>query len=359
VHRTSKAALVASLCTLAVPAAAHAAATKTVYMGMPAAAEKSFNEKYNSDANAYFPSTAAVHVGDKIRFVPTSFHTVDLVPKGGQPLPLISSTGQKADDKDAAGNPFWFTGTQDQLGFTPALGKSLYGKTVSFNGTKRAQSGLPLSDKPAPFTVKFTKAGTFTYFCNVHAGMKGTVRVLPASKAVPSAAADAKAVKRQISAAITTAKSLAKTVSPANTVSVGASGPGGVEYFGFFPSALTVPTGSAVTFTMSAKSVDVHTATTGPGNPETDRTSYLGQLSAGIGGSPVFPGAAAYPSDPPGTPAQLTPTSHGNGFWNSGVLDNSSATQLPSSNTVTFAAPGTYQFYCLIHPFMHATVTVQ
>jgi len=26
--------------------------------------------------------------------------------------------------------------------------------------------------------------------------------------------------------------------------------------------------------------------------------------------------------------------------------------------TVTFAAPGTYQFFCMIHPFMHGTVTV-
>jgi plastocyanin len=40
------------------------------------------------------------------------------------------------------------------------------------------------------------------------------------------------------------------------------------------------------------------------------------------------------------------------------VLDTSSATPLPSSNAVTFTAPGTYQFYCLIHPFMHGTVTV-
>jgi plastocyanin len=235
----------------------------------------------------------------------------------------------------------------------------LYGKSATFNGTQRVESGLPLSNKPKPFTVKFTKAGTFTYFCNLHAGMKGTVRVVPASKRVPSVAADSKAVRRQINAAIATAKSLAKTVVPANTVSVGASGPGGVEDFGFFPSTLTVPTGTTLTFMMSAKSYDVHTATTGPGNPETEPASYLGQLANGIGNSPVFPGAAAYPSDPPGTPAQLTPSSHGNGFWNSGVLDNSSATPLPASNSVTFAAPGTYQFYCLIHPFMHATVTVK
>jgi plastocyanin len=66
-----------------------------------------------------------------------------------------------------------------------------------------------------------------------------------------------------------------------------------------------------------------------------------------------------YPSDPPGTLAALSPTLHGNGFWNSGVLDTAKATPLPTSNAVTFTTPGTYNFYCLIHPFMHGTVVVQ
>jgi plastocyanin len=35
------------------------------------------------------------------------------------------------------------------------------------------------------------------------------------------------------------------------------------------------------------------------------------------------------------------------------------ASPLPSSNTVTFGAPGTYTYYCMIHPFMKGTVVVQ
>ena len=50
---------------------------------------------------------------------------------------------------------------------------------------------------------------------------------------------------------------------------------------------------------------------------------------------------------------------HGNGFWNSGVLDADSATPLPESSSVKFDTPGTYKYYCLIHPFMVGTVTVQ
>jgi plastocyanin len=40
-------------------------------------------------------------------------------------------------------------------------------------------------------------------------------------------------------------------------------------------------------------------------------------------------------------------------------MDQSTATPIPNSNAVTFSAPGTYDFYCMIHPFMHGTVVVQ
>jgi plastocyanin len=54
-----------------------------------------------------------------------------------------------------------------------------------------------------------------------------------------------------------------------------------------------------------------------------------------------------------------SPTLHGNGFWNSGVMDTSAASPPANSNSVKFATPGTYDFYCLVHPFMHGQVVVQ
>jgi plastocyanin len=352
----SKAGFAVALVSLAAPAGA-SAATKSVDMGVPLSAQKTI-QKYGSDANAFFPSSVAVHVGDKVKFVPTGFHTVELLGKGAKPTPLLSPTGQTTAEKDAAGADFWFNG-QPQIGFTPSLLNGLYGKSVSFDATKTIQTGLPLASKPKPVTITMKKAGTFTYLCTIHTGMKGTIKVLAKSKPVPSAKADAKRVKAQVAAAIKVAKGLAATKSPANTVSIGASGSGGVESYSFFPSSLTVATGTTVTFTMSKDTYEVHTATTGPGDPEKDPKSYLGTLAASVN-SPAFDSAAIYPSDVPGAPAALTTTSHGNGFWNSGALDAASATaQLPKANAVTFAAPGTYQFYCMIHPFMHGTVTVQ
>jgi plastocyanin len=351
------AAFAATVAVLMIPASA-SAATKTVDMGVPTSSAKAFQKAF-SDVNDFFPHGTTIHVGDSVKFVPTGFHSVDFPAKGGKPLGLLAPAGTTSGVLDAASSPFWFNG-RPMLGFTPALGPpGLFGKKVTYTGAKRIESGLPLSQRPKAFTVKFSKAGSYTYYCNVHAGMKGTVKVVGKSHSVPSTKADAKALKAQVAATLKTAKSLAATTVAPGNVSVGASGKGGVERFAMFPATQTVAAGTTVKFSMSAKSLDVHTATFGPGDPENQPTSYLGDLAKRFAEDPIAPSQAAYPSEPPGTLGSLSPTLHGNGFWNSGVLDTTSATPLPTSNSVTFTAPGTYDFYCMIHPFMHGTVVVQ
>jgi plastocyanin len=353
----SKAAFAAAVAVLAVPASA-SAATKVVDMGLPTAAGKAFQKQF-ADVNDFFPHGTTIHVGDTIKFAPTGFHTVDIPAKGGKPLALFTPAGTTSGVLDAAGNPFWFNG-QPQLGFTPALGPpGSFGKKLTYNGAKRIESGLPFAEHPKAFTVKFTKAGSYTYYCNIHAGMKGTVRVVSKKHSIPSAKADKKRLAAQVAADLKTAKSLANTQVAAGNVSVGASGKGGVELFAMLPATQTVPVGTTLKFSMSKLTFDDHTATFGPGDPENQPTSYLGQLEQHFQNDPVAPSQAAYPSEPPGTVGSLSQTLHGNGFWNSGVMDGSGATPLPNSNAVTFTAPGTYQFYCMIHPFMHGTVVVQ
>ena len=327
-------------------------------MGPSSSDEKKLN-KVAADVNDFFPHGTTIHVGDSVKFVPAQFHTVDIPRKGGSALGLLLPTGTAISGSlDALGAPFWFNGQQN-VGFNPVLlPPGLYGKKVKYTGAKRIESGLPLAAKPKPFTVKFTKTGTFTYFCDVHPGMKGTIKVVSKKSSVPSAKDDKRDLNTQIGSTLKTAKKLTKTVTPANTVSLGASGAGGVESFAFYPATLNVKAGTTVNFRMSSKSFEVHTATTGPGDPETQPTSYLGAIAASLQ-APVFDPRAVFPSEAPGSIGALTPTFHGNGFWSSGGLDRSSTTpQLPASNAVTFSAPGTYQFYCMIHPFMHGTVNV-
>jgi plastocyanin len=340
---------------LAIPGAAMAA-TRPVFMGLPPASQKSF-EKASSDANAFFPSSIRIHAGDVVAFQPVGFHTVDMPARGG-PLPLVGPTGRKVAAADAAGIPFWFN-ARDELGFDKRLLKQSFGRTLVKGPGYRIQSGLPLGRKLKPLRVRFDKAGLYTYYCNIHAGMKGTVRVVGKHSPIPSAASDTARVKAQVAKALAAAKALpAATKPPANTISLGAQGKGGASYFGMLPDKLTVPAGATVKFAMPVGSTEVHTATFGPGNPDKP-AEYLGAIASTLQGA-VFDGRAVYPSEPPGTPpAGLSPTLHGNGFWNSGFLDAVPASPLAASSAVTFTTPGTYQFVCLIHTFMKGTITVQ
>jgi plastocyanin len=347
----------ASTLVLAIPIAAQAA-VKSVAMGVPRAAQKAL-EPTQSDVNDFFPHKVTIHVDDTVRFVPSGFHTVDFGGKRTQRLPIITplTVAPVTGVLDAAGAPFWFNG-QRNVGFNPTLLRSGFGKRFTYDGSKAVLSGVPVARNPKPMSVRFTKTGTFRYFCDVHLGMTGLVKVVKSTSSVPSAKADATTVQNQVDSTLKTAKSLSTSTPslPANTVDIGLQAKGGVTFLGFKPSTLSVPRGTTVNFRMAAKS-EVHTATTGPGDPEKEPNSYLGQIAASID-RPVFDPRLAYLSQPPPTIGALTPTLHGNGFWNTGALDEDSTTPVPPNGSVTFAAPGTYAVYCLIHPFMKATVTV-
>jgi plastocyanin len=348
------AAMIAVAAGLALPAAAQAK-TKTMLMGPPPATQKTLGEQ--TWVNAYFPSTLTIAAGDSVKFTPAGFHTANIPPKGGPGLlPIFAPNGTKVENAaDAAGAAFWFNG-QDNLGFNPELLASQFGKKLSYTGAKRVQSGLPLAPRPKPMTVKFTKAGNYQVLCDLHPGMKATVKVLEKGAKTPTTAQDNAAVKKQATAAVKAARPLATKAQPANTVSLGVAGKDGLEYLGMVPATLNVPAGTTVKFQMSKGSYEAHTATFGPGTPGQEPQSYLGQIAASFEGAPVLDPRGVYPSDV--TPVTLTPQTHGNGFWNTGVLDTAGATPLPNTASVTFGAAGTYTYYCMIHPFMRGTVNV-
>jgi plastocyanin len=338
--------------------ASASAATKTVTMGLPSGPQKTFNEQYQTDVNDFLPHRVTIRVGDSVRFVPHGFHTVQIPPRGGGVIPLFAPTGQPVTDAtDAAGSPFWFNG-QPRIGFTPSLLQSAFGKTVRYAGAGRVESGIPIEDRPQPFVVRFTRAGTYKYFCDVHPGMKGFVVVRPKGRAIPSARADARRVRAEVARDLRITQRLRSVQPPAGTVNVGQAGPFGVEYLGMLPETIEVPVGGTVRFQMTRGSFEAHTATFGPGNPESEPDSYLGRIAASFE-SPTLDPAAVYPSDPPGSSPAVTPATHGNGFWNSGVIDTASASPPPDNASVQFATPGTYVYYCLIHPFMRGTVVVR
>ena len=341
---------------LVAPSVAHGA-ERTVYMGVPRASLKAF-ETTLSDANSFFPRVATIHVGDRVRFAPAGFHNVDLPGRRTRRLPLITPTGRDvAGVVDAAGAPFWFNG-QSGLSFNPQLLRLRFGRQLSYSGSRALNSGLPITNNPKSLTVRFTRPGSFRYFCDIHAQMNGTVRVVRPERSVPTERAHRQTVRREVGAALRVARSITRGhTTPAATVDLGIEGKGGVSFFGFVPQKLTVARGTTVLFRMPARSREVHTATFGPGDPEKEPTSYLGTIAGSLQ-TPQFDPRALYPSDPPPAIVGFSPSLHGNGFWSTGTLDGDARSPTPPRSSLRFNAAGTFAYYCTIHPFMNGTITV-
>jgi len=353
--------LIVGLAAMSFLAAASSAAAKTitVYAGPPGhgGGKKLIPSqilKLNPNVNAYFPSSVTINVGDSVNFVRGKMpHTIDLTGPTGQDLPLIVAGAPISGLKDAAGNPFWFNG-QPSLGLNPELLKPIGATPYTYNGSSRVDSGFYTGSGTAPnFVVKFTKAGVYHYTCDVHYNMFGTVTVLPKGKPTPSAAQVAADVTKQGLVDVNALKKVYKTPKPpANTVSVGESGPGGVELFAMFPSTLTVKAGTTVKFQISKDSREEHTITFGPS------IKFLDNLSNELLVSPGPTQEGLYPSDNP-VPVVVTPTAHGNGFANVGVVSNDPTSGAPRAVYANFPVKGTYHYICLIHPFMQGTIIVK
>jgi plastocyanin len=358
VHRSTKVAFAAALCSLVVPGVA-SAATKTVIAGPPLKKAPPGVPK-DADINSFFPKSVKIHAGDKVSWTIAGFHVVQFPKKGSPPPNLaVPDTSKPASGfNDAAGAPFWFNGQGPPI--VPSIVALGTKSGQSYTGAAAVGSGLPVG-KPKPFVVKFPKAGTYTYYCTIHPGMKATVQVVGKAKPVPSAKADAARVKAQLAKSLATLKKLDKQKpTAANTVTAGPDSTSGPVLYRFTPDALTTKVNTPVTLQMTPGTTEDHTFTFST-NVKADGKTAEKELLAPLGnGNPptfAFSPKWAYPSEKPGTAVTYDGTNHGNGFLNSGVLDGDSKTPFPQKFTVSFSKPGTYTFFCAIHPFMVGKIT--
>ncbi len=309
-----------------------------------------------------------VHVGDRVQWINGGGHTVTFATHGAD-IPLLIP--DPADTRvsgvlGADNNPFWFN-TQPELDFdprgvVPAGVRNVKGAQVGVeNGTQLVGSGLYTGNgNPPKFVLTFTKAGTYQYQCAIHPNMNGAIRVLPRKVGIPSPAADLAHEKAIFARQVGDVATLANYTPPANTVSAGHD-VGQLSLLSFFPSSLHVAVGTTVTFSETSD-VEVHTFSFGP-------TAYLNNINANLiqpipaaAGPPTlqFNPLIAYPSDIPGSsgPPAYTGTNHGNGFFSTGILDANPGSTQASSFAVKFTKAGTYDFRCLIHPFMRGQIVV-
>lgn len=329
---------------LLVPAAAGAATAKANWGNF---------DRSGIGFNTMQPGTVTISKGDKVTFSIIGFHTV-VIPKKGAKPPAITmpSATLNPPTNDPAGQPYWWGGITPVIQINPAAAAPS-GGTVA-NGRTTVSSGIPSGDAPK-FTVTFTRLGTFTVRCAVHPNMKGVVRVVrksgdTARKRLARAAREAAAQTRTVTAL---ARKADKT--RGNVVQIG-PGNAKAQTFTFRPAKKTVAAGTTVTFRMGGRN-ELHTVTFGP-KAYVDGVAKAffpaGPTSLALGSE------ALYPSDPPaaGVPT-VTPTSHGNGFANSGgLVDPGTPDPLPREFRFTFPLAGTYQYSCLIHPEMRGRITV-
>jgi plastocyanin len=335
------------------------AATKTVVVG----GHGFRGAPNNLQAMAFLRSVVSVHVGDSVKFkiLGGLIHTATFVPRG-QSIPSLAAVDPAhpvSGVADANGSPFWFNGQP-----RPILNPIAAFPTARHIVTGRAfvNSGVPSNPaKGMTFRVTFPKRGTFKFVCLVHSGMYGTVNVLPRSAHIPSHAQDAAAAQREVAAIVKAANAKAKIPAHAGQVGVGRTGHK-LTINAMFPATTRVRAGHAVTFSMAGQSrFEIHTVTVGPESVTAPIEDSFTTPMPNATGPPtlVINPLAAFPSDPPPSLPPYTGSNHGNGFLNSGILDNDPATpQLPNSATVTFATPGTYHFECVIHANMDGTIVV-
>jgi len=327
---------------LLIPAAGAQAATKPVYAGPPPNGSLKGVPEFATD-NAFYPKKTTIHKGDRISFEFRGFHNFFLPKKGDPPADLVAPGAPVTGIKDAAGVDFWFNG-RPSIGLNPAAVAPTGGKT--YNGKAAVGSGLPPDQGPAaPFKIRFTKKGTYTVYCSVHPGMKGKIVVKAKKARIPSKKQDRKRINKQKKAAAKLAKKLVNSSGPSGPTVKAGNDKKGVAVIGFFPDTKSVKVNQPVTFTMSTKSTETHNVAFTPD------TAYANKLAAEFIGPAGLDPRVVYPSQPPGTPLVVggTPPVHGNGYVNTGLLDDVAATPQPKSAVVTFTKTGTYDYYCFVH----------
>lgn len=315
-----------------------------------------------ADSAAFFPSTITIHVGDSVTWRFDGFHTVTF-PGLHKPYPFIVPAAQKQPAQtDAAGKPYWWSGTAPVLQVSPMTLAPQGGSTVAdatvveSSGLTRIMGATP-THPPAPYTLTFTRVGVYHYQCAVHAGMRGVVRVVPAGVEIPTLAQQAQATRAQLAQTVADWKRLAVAAPAApDTVWIGAGTRHGASLDEFFPKVLHVKVGDTVTF-VSHDPNDVHTVTFGPNalRGSIEKTFVAPQGNPPV---PTINPLGAYASDPPAAANGYDGTAHGNGYLNSGLVSPLGAPGGMHVFRIRFTKAGVYHYECVIHPNMDGTIVV-
>jgi len=354
-------AVVAVLGALAAVPASASAKTYSAYAGNPGKVPRGVHEQ--TVLNRFFPARLKVRAGDKVRYTALTPHTVSVLAKGtAYPAGAVPAPGETYSGiNDPQGQPFFFNGLQKFINNLAVFAPQ--NSNVVGDGKTHSSGFLLGQGKPATYSLKFARTGSYKVLCLLHPGMVQRVKVLKRrARGADTSTKVRGAVLRQSTKGYGDARKAVKTVVPANTVDVGVERKN-ATVLSYFPNTLKVPAGTAVNFRMAAPS-EVHNMVFGP-------ESFVAPFAAATDKLPIFGSTENQVSPPsvygsePGSPAgspnyTYTGSNYGNGFLWTPVMDMDAASPPPGSERITFTTPGTYTYFCAIHgSSMHGTVVVQ
>lgn len=299
--------------------------TYTVLAGSAAA--------FNTAVLAFAPQSLQIHRGDTVQWLISGLHNIHFA---DTPAELIIAP-------DVNGQPL------------PQVNPVVAFPNVENGGVFRggdANSGIPLD--PANPTVTFSlvmdvEPGAYTYVCDIHPGMAGTITVVDAATAIPAPAEilAAGAADQAMNAGAGVQAAMEAAMQPASGAENGVQQvkaglqPGLAAVLQFFPSITIIEAGQSVTWSVPA-GMEPHTVTWPPPPPGSDFT-----LIPQDNGAPILAlGEAAFPSIASGAEIGT-----GDSF-NSGMLEPG------QSYTLRFTEPGVYNYICFLHPGMQGAVVV-
>jgi plastocyanin len=322
---------------LAAPAAQAGPTTWTVLVGAQAKVQQTeFGPAGAWQFLRFYPGTITIDAGDTIVFKLNSAepHTVTFPVSGEQPPSLTVPEG--GDSQRILMNP---------LAILPQGADSYDGTALTGSGQLGGDPQLPTE-----YSLTFTQAGTYEYFCAFHQMMKGTVIVQDAGTAYPKTQSDIDADAQAQIATDTQAATQAEPTAQQVTTKAGPNGTtiyevnvgygdGTMAYMRFSPADLTIHVGDTVEW--NQKDVEApHTVTFTSGGQE-----------------PSFVLTEPQQAGPPKlvlNPDVLAPaggsTYSGQGYFNSGWMWGTEV-PLPGPRTysLTFNTPGTYEYICVLH----------